>query len=116
MKCYLELIALFILKMEFETLTDPKGREHMVFNAQEINTINYLLEDLLINKQKSIIKSITDYLYFNYNPETTINILNIKGINENIKISRDLTLELLLFEDIKSKLNFLKTEIKREGE
>lgn len=86
------------------------------FNAQEINTINYLLEDLLINKQKSIIKSITDYLYFNYNPETTINILNIKGINENIKISRDLTLELLLFEDIKSKLNFLKTEIKREGE
>ena len=23
--------------MEFEALTDPKGKEHMVFNAQEIN-------------------------------------------------------------------------------
>ena len=92
------------------------NRRNIDFNFQEINTINYLLEDLLINKQNSIIESITDYLYFNYNPETKINILNIKGINGNIKISRDLTLELLLFEDIKSKLNFLKSEIKKEGE
>ena len=73
------------------------NRRNIDFNFQEINTINYLLEDLLINKQNSIIESITDYLYFNYNPETKINILNIKGINGNIKISRDLTLELCPF-------------------
>lgn len=84
---------------------------------KEIDTINYLLEDLLINKQNSIIEAITDYLYFDSNSKTKINIqTTINGINENIKTSTDLLLDLVFFEDIKSKLNFLKTEIKKEGE
>ena len=93
------------------------NRRNIDFNFQEINTINYLLEDIMINKQNSIVKAITDYLFFDSNSKTKIKIqTRINGTNENIRTSTDLLLDLVFFEDIKSKLNFLKTEIKKEGE
>lgn len=93
------------------------NRRNIDFNCQEINTINYLLEDLSVNKQKSIIKAITDYCYFDNTNERNITIqAKIKGMNEKFEISQDFLLEELLIKEIEYKLNYLKNEIKREGE
>lgn len=93
------------------------NRRNIDFNCQEINTINYLLEDLLVNKQNSIIEAITQYCYFDNINESRVNVqIRINGTNENLEISKDFLLEQVLIKEIEYKLNYLKNEIRKEGE
>lgn len=89
------------------------------FNRKMIDTVNYLLEDVFINKQNSIINVITDYLYctkdikefkipLKYDSET--------GVTEVLTIEGSTAIKSILLKEIEDKLNWLKGEIRKEGE
>ena len=95
------------------------NRRHMDFNFQEINTINYLLEDVFINKQNSIINVITDYLFFNNiggGVEIPIKTNTKTGTMEILTIENNTAVKSILIKEIEDKLIWLKDEIKKEGE
>lgn len=103
--------SLSALKLLNEMKTDWK--------RQTIDTINYLLEDISINKQNSIINVITDYLFFtNINSGIKIPIKSNSeaGVTEVLTVEGNTAVKSILIKEIEDKLNWLKDEIKKEGE
>lgn len=89
------------------------------FNPNIINTINYLLEDILINNHNSILNVITDYIFFT-NIGNSINVpfnINSKtGVTEILTVKSDTAVKSILINEIEEELNLLKDKIIKEGE
>ena len=93
-------------------LLKDKGKDYG-FSA-EIDTINYLLEDIKINKENSIIALISEYLFTDSN--FTINTTtNTHDIRKNIIVTGDFYLSSLL-NVIQKRLIEARNNIKKEGE
>lgn len=87
------------------------------FKFPIIDTINYLLEDLLVNKQNSILNVLTDYLFF-YSIQNGIKI-PIKrnrdiSMIEKLTVDSDTAVKSILIKEIETKLDWMKSQIKEE--
>jgi DNA-binding XRE family transcriptional regulator len=98
-----------------ELLTNQKN----AFNFPTIEALNSLLEDILVEKQNSLICAITDYLFLSNKEETIkLNISSIKGLGVSsvLSVEKTILIKSILLREIEYMLEKLRKKINEEGE